>query len=77
MKKLLMILMLAGFSMSAFANDVPQQDTTKTSQNKTKKQMKKKPTSKSKPMKKSSTSKKDTMKNSNGRTDTTGRPMQK
>ena len=77
MKKLLMILMMSAFCFSASAIDVPQQDTTKTSKDSTKKQMKKKPTSKTKSMKKKSSSKKDSLKNKDNRTDTTMRPMQK
>jgi Flp pilus assembly protein TadB len=77
MKKLIMMLMMAAFCFSASAMDVPQQDTTKTSRDTSKKQMKKKPASKTKSMKKKNSSKKDSLKNSDNRTDTTTRPMHK
>jgi len=76
MKKFLMILTMAAFCLSASAVEVPQQDSTKTTQDSTKKQMKKKPMSKTKGMKKKTTMKKGSKTNMDRKTDTTTtRPM--
>jgi Flp pilus assembly protein TadB len=77
MKKLLMILTLSAFCFSASAMQSPQQDKTKTSQDSTKKQMKKKSATKTKGMKKKNSSKRDSLKNTDRRTDTTTRPLHK
>jgi Ni/Co efflux regulator RcnB len=77
MKKFLMILTLAAFCFSASAVEVPQQDSTKTSQDTTKKQMKKKSATKTKGMKKKGTTKKGSKTNEDRKTDTTTRPVHK
>jgi len=75
MKKLITMMMLAAFCWSASATTVPQQGTTRTRQDTTKKATKKKPGKKT--MKRKDWSKKDTLKNQHPKRDTTVRPPQK
>ena len=75
MKKLITMMMLAAFCCSAYAIDVPQQDTTKTRQDTAKKSMKKKTDKKT--MKKKDWYRKDSLKNKDPKRDTTVRPPQK
>jgi hypothetical protein len=76
MKKLMMILMLSAFCLSASANEVLQQDTTKTRQDTTRKHGSKNSPAHKKPMKKNG-SKQDTLKRNGQRRDTTVTPPQK
>lgn len=75
MKRSILTLLLTAFCITAFAMDVPQQDTTKVKQQHAKKMGKKSSKKKMKEWKKTDGTGRDTMNNKTGRMDSTVRPM--
>ena len=75
MKRSLLTLLLTAFCFTAFAMDVPQQDTTKVKQQHAKKMAKKSSKKKMKDWKKTDGTGRDTMNNKTGQVDSTVRPM--
>lgn len=75
MKRSILTLLLAAFCITAFAMDVPQQDTTKVKQQHAKKMGKKTSKKKMKNWKKTDGTGRGTMNNKTGQIDSTVRPM--
>jgi len=72
----MMILVMSAFCLSAFSNDIPQQDTSRTRQDTVKKHTNKKYPGKNKTTKKKNWSKQDTLRKNDRKTDTVTRPLQ-